>query len=82
VGLLTDLLGDPSMLRYAMTIQAAIVGVFALGIVALGMASFRRNVEELERLIDDTTAADAVEAASMAAAAGAAGMRGGPRPAT
>jgi hypothetical protein len=30
--------------------------VFALGIVALGMASFRRNVEELERMIDDAAA--------------------------
>lgn len=54
VGLLTDLLGDPSMLRYAMTLQAAVVGVFALAIVALGMASFRRNVEEIERLIEAT----------------------------
>ncbi len=53
VGLITDLLGDPSMLRYAMTIQASVVGVFALTIVALGMGSFRRNVEELERLIDE-----------------------------
>jgi len=54
VGLITDLLGDPSMLRYAMTLQASVVGVFALTIVALGMGSFRRNVEELERLIDES----------------------------
>jgi MFS family permease len=64
VGLLTDLLGDPSMLRYAMTIQASVVGVFALTVVALGMASFRRNVAELERLIDDTAAGEAADAAA------------------
>lgn len=53
VGLITDLLGDPSLLRYAMTAQASVVGVFALTIVALGMGSYRRNVEEMESLIDN-----------------------------
>jgi MFS family permease len=51
VGLMTDLFGDPAMLRHAMAIQAVVVGSFALLVVALGMAAFRRSVEELERLI-------------------------------
>ena len=51
VGLMTDLFGDPTKLRYAMAIQAAVVGVLALAIVALGMGAYRRCVEELERLL-------------------------------
>jgi MFS family permease len=51
VGLITDWLGDPAMLRYAMTIQAALVGGFALAVVAAGMASYRRCVLEFETLI-------------------------------
>lgn len=50
-GLMTDLFGDPAMLRYAMAIQAVVAGSLALLVVALGMGAFRRSVEELERLI-------------------------------
>ncbi|MFO1456743.1 MAG: MFS transporter [Steroidobacteraceae bacterium] len=59
VGLMTDLFGDPAKLRYAMAIQAAVVGVLALGIVALGMGAYRRSVEELERLLAAGAGADA-----------------------
>jgi MFS family permease len=52
VGLMTDLFGDPRMLRYAMSIEAAGVGVVALVVVGLGMAHYRMAAEELESLIE------------------------------
>lgn len=52
VGLMTDLFGDPGKLRYAMSIEAAIVGVAALLLVALGLARYRRAAEELEELVE------------------------------
>lgn len=56
VGLMTDLFGEAGKLRYAMTIEAAVVGSTALVLVAAGMAHFRRAATELEELIgpDDT----------------------------
>jgi MFS family permease len=51
VGLMTDLFGDRSMLRYAMSIEAAVVGLTGLLVVALGMAHYRRASSELESLI-------------------------------
>jgi MFS family permease len=51
VGLLTDLFGDPGKLRYAMTIEAAVVGSTALALVALGMRHYRSAAVELEELI-------------------------------
>ncbi|HSD74856.1 MAG TPA: MFS transporter [Steroidobacteraceae bacterium] len=51
VGLMTDLFGDSGKLRYAMTIEAGVVGCIALVLVAAGMGHFRRAVVELEELI-------------------------------
>jgi MFS family permease len=51
VGLMTDLFGDSGKLRYAMTIEAGVVGCTALVLVAAGMGHFRRAVVELEELI-------------------------------
>lgn len=51
VGLMTDLFGDPAMLRYAMTIEAATIGIIALILVRLGMSRFRSAVEEVDTLI-------------------------------
>jgi hypothetical protein len=49
---MTDAFGGPTMLRYAMTLEALAVGVPGLVIVGLGLAAYRRRVVELERLID------------------------------
>jgi MFS family permease len=49
--LTTHVFGDDSMLRYSMSIEAAVVGTTALIIVALGMAHYRRASSELESLI-------------------------------
>ena len=51
VGLMTDLFGDPGMLRYAMTIEASVAGITALILVALGMRHYRRCVDEVESLM-------------------------------
>jgi MFS family permease len=51
VGLMTDLFGDPGALRYAMSIEAAVMGVTALVLVALGLKYYRRAAVELEELI-------------------------------
>jgi len=48
---MTDLFGDPADIRYAMTIQAATVGLLALVLVAAGLGSYRRCVIEVESLI-------------------------------
>lgn len=71
VGLITDLLGDPAKLRYAMTLQAGVVGAFALLVVAAGMGAFRRNVIELEQLIAPTVVAGAAGGDTDGARAGA-----------
>jgi MFS family permease len=59
VGWMTDAFGDPSMLRYAMTVEALAVGVPGLAIVGLGLAAYRRRVVELEGLIDPSERGDA-----------------------
>lgn len=51
VGLMTDLFGDPGMLRYAMTIEAATIGIIAVILVRLGMSRYRRCVIEVDALI-------------------------------
>ena len=51
VGLMTDLFGDPGKLRYAMTIEAATVGIIALIFVGIGLSRYRRCVHEVETLI-------------------------------
>ena len=51
VGLMTDLFGDPALLRYAMSIQALTVGAIALVLLALGMRHYRAAVHELDHLI-------------------------------
>lgn len=52
VGLMTDLFGDPAMLRYAMSIEAAVVGSIALLVVAFGLRHYRAAAEELEQLVE------------------------------
>ncbi|MCW5572161.1 MAG: MFS transporter [Steroidobacteraceae bacterium] len=59
VGLMTDLFGDPGKLRYAMTIEAAVVGTAGILLVRLGLHRYRRAAEELVELVD---ARDAVPA--------------------
>ncbi|HPF26892.1 MAG TPA: MFS transporter [Steroidobacteraceae bacterium] len=51
VGFMTDLFGDPNKLRYAMTIEAATIGILALVLVALGLSHYRRCVIEVDALI-------------------------------
>lgn len=51
VGLMTDLFGDPAMLRWAMSIQALAVGALALTLLALGLRHYRAAVDELEHII-------------------------------
>lgn len=55
VGLVTDLLGGDAQLRYAMSLEALVIGTTALVLVALGMARFRRCVAEIEDLIGPAT---------------------------
>ena len=52
VGLMTDLFGDPGKLRYAMTIEAAVVGTTGIVLVWLGMNRYRSAAEELVELMD------------------------------
>jgi MFS family permease len=47
----THVFRDDSMLRYSMSIEAAVVGAAALVVVAAGMAHYRRASSELESLI-------------------------------
>ncbi|MEO8751135.1 MAG: MFS transporter [Casimicrobiaceae bacterium] len=62
VGLLTDLFGDPAMLRYAMTIEALVIGLTALLLVALGLKYFRAATLELEALIEQAQGAESARA--------------------
>lgn len=62
VGLMTDLFGDEGMLRYAMTIEASVVGSIALILVAAGLKHFRRAAVELEELIGTGRAPEAAHA--------------------
>lgn len=51
VGLMVDWFGDPAMLRYAMAIETALIGIPAILIVAFGLGAYRRGVIEVEQLI-------------------------------
>lgn len=48
VGFLTGVLGSPSSLRYAISIEAAAVGVPSLLFILNGFAAYRRSVAELD----------------------------------
>lgn len=61
VGWMTDLFGDPTMLRYAMSIEALVVGIPAMVLVTLGLASYRRQATELEaQLVEQQQLREAV----------------------
>jgi MFS family permease len=59
VGLMTDLFGDPGKLRYAMTIEAAVIGTLGVVLVGLGLNRYRSAAEELVELVDARGAAPA-----------------------
>ena len=44
---------DPAMLRYAMSIEAIVVGIVALTLVAVGRRHYRAAARELESMIDE-----------------------------
>ncbi|HEX8757300.1 MAG TPA: MFS transporter [Steroidobacteraceae bacterium] len=52
VGLITDLLGSPDALRYAVAIEAALIGIPSIVLVWLGFGAYRRSVAELEGQFD------------------------------
>jgi MFS family permease len=54
VGWMTDQFGDPAKLRYAISIEAICVGLPAIGLLTLGLASYQRRVRELETLIEQS----------------------------
>jgi MFS family permease len=51
VGFMVDRFGDPAMLRYAMAIEAALIGIPAILVVWRGFGGYRRGVIEVEGLI-------------------------------
>ena len=51
VGLITDAFGTPDALRYAVSIEAAVVGIPSILLVLAGFASYRRSIEDLDRQI-------------------------------
>jgi len=53
VGLMTDLFGDPAMLRYAMSIEAIVVGLIALTLVALGRRHYCAAANELNSMLEE-----------------------------
>jgi MFS family permease len=60
VGIMTDSMGDPAALRYAVSIEAALVGIPSIVLVLLGFAAYRRSVIHLEEKLDFLTPAPAV----------------------
>ena len=56
---MTDLFGDPGKLRYAMTIEAAVIGTLGVVLVGLGLNRYRSAAEELVELVDARGAAPA-----------------------
>ena len=52
VGLITDGMGDPAALRYAVSIEAAAVGIPSIILVLMGFAAYRRSVAELDAKIE------------------------------
>ncbi len=67
VGAMTDGFGDPAALRYAVSLEAVIVGIPSIILVLLGFAAYRRSVVEL-----DATLAGAESMPALARAQGAA----------
>jgi len=53
VGLITDGFGSPGALRYAVSIEAAVVGIPSILLVLLGLAAYRRSVTELDEQIEE-----------------------------
>jgi len=49
VGLITDAFGKPEALRYAVSIEAAMIGIPAILLVRLGFGAYRRCVVELDQ---------------------------------
>lgn len=52
VGWITDLLGSPDALRYAVAIEAALIGIPSLVLVWLGFGAYRLAVAELDGRFD------------------------------
>lgn len=48
VGLLADLLGSPDALRYAVALEAALIGIPSIVLVWRGFVAYRRSVVELD----------------------------------
>jgi MFS family permease len=51
VGLMTDGFGDPAALRYAISLEALIVGIPSILVVMRGFGAYRRSVAELEAVL-------------------------------
>ena len=49
VGLITVLLGSPNTLRYAISIEAAAVGIPSMVLMSKGFAAYRRSVAQLDK---------------------------------
>jgi MFS family permease len=57
VGLMTDGFGDPHALRYAVSLEAVIVGIPSIVLVILGFAAYRRGVVEMDGMLAQGRAA-------------------------
>ena len=55
VGLITDALGSPDALRYAVSIEAGLVGVPCIVLVWLGFGAYRRSVVELDKRFEQSS---------------------------
>ena len=51
VGLLTDSFGDPNDLRYAVSLEAIIVGLPSILLAYFGFAAYRRSVVAMDGLL-------------------------------
>lgn len=52
VGLMSDAIGSPAGLRYAVSIEAALIGVPSLALVWAGFGAYRRSVTELRARLE------------------------------
>jgi MFS family permease len=57
VGIMTDKMGDPTALRYAISIEVAMIGIPSIILVSLGFAAYRRSVLTLEQELGAPTPA-------------------------
>jgi len=55
VGLLADMMGHPDALRYAVSLEALIIGIPALFLVRLGFDAYRRSVMEQDERLKEAT---------------------------